>query len=83
MGVIQKLIINNKIFIQQGQLSISNEMLYKSLYISLFFVNYKIYPCYKYYVAGAILYKSGYPRLIFHELAFFGYLQGGYIIFTA
>ena len=45
--------------------------------------NDKIYPCYKYYVAGAILYKSGYPRLIFHELAFFGYLQGGYIIFTA
>ena len=80
MGVIQKLIINNN---NHFLFNSANEMLYKSLYISLFFVNYKIYPCYKYYVAGAILYNSGYPRLIFHELAFFGYLQGGYIIFTA
>ena len=62
MGVIQKLIINNS---NHFLFNSANEMLYKSLYISLFFVNYKIYPCYKYYVAGVILNKSGYPRLIF------------------
>ena len=49
MGVIQKLIINNN---NHFLFNSANEMLYKSLYISLFFVNYKIYPCYKYYVAG-------------------------------
>lgn len=52
MGVIQKLIINNN---NHFLFNSANEMLYKSLYISLFFVNYKIYPCYKYYVAGANL----------------------------
>ena len=45
MGVIQKLIINNN---NHFLFHLANEMLYESLYISLFFVNYKIYPYYKY-----------------------------------
>lgn len=41
MGVIQKLIINNN---NHFLFNSANEMLYKSLYISLFFVNYKFTP---------------------------------------
>ena len=49
MGVIQKLIINNS---NHFLFNSANEMLYESLYISLCFVNYKIYPYYKYMWQG-------------------------------
>ena len=49
MGVIQKLIINNS---NHFLFHSANEMLYESLYISLCFVNYKIYPYYKYMWQG-------------------------------